>query len=318
MLLEAVCLLILGLIVLVLSSEFLVKALTNIAICLDLNEFVIGFIIVAFATSIPELIIGINSAIDEIPSLSLGNVIGANIIDLTLVIGIVTVLKRGIRIETKTVKTDSFYMFIIALLPLILMLDGVLTRMDGIMLLVVFFLYLWRLFNQERRFKERLSSTNMKKLYPNIFIAIICIILLYTSAKFVVESSKTIAENYFGVPYMLIGLFMISFGTTLPELTFETRAIFMKHKYMALGDLIGSVITNSSFVLGITAIICPINADPIIFMTSAFFLVVVSFLFMTFVEAERHILWQEGIALILLYILFMIVELNLRFLNHGM
>jgi len=318
MLLEAVCLLILGLIVLVLSSEFLVKALTNIAICLDLNEFVIGFIIVAFATSIPELIIGINSAIDKIPSLSLGNVIGANIIDLTLVIGIVTVLKRGIRIETKTVKTDSFYMFIIALLPLILMLDGVLTRMDGIMLLAVFFLYLWRLFNQERRFKERLSSTNMKKLYPNIFIAIICIILLYTSAKFVVESSKTIAENYFGVPYMLIGLFMISFGTTLPELTFETRAIFMKHKYMALGDLIGSVITNSSFVLGITAIIYPINADPIIFMTSAFFLVVVSFLFMTFVEAERHILWQEGIALILLYILFMIVELNLRFLNHGM
>jgi len=313
MFLDNLGMLLIGFILLILSSEYLVKSLTRVGICLDMSEFVIGFIIVALATSIPELIIGINSAFEGVPSLSLGNVIGANIIDLTLVVGIVALLRRGIRIETKTVKTDSTYMFIIALLPLVLFLDGELSRYDGLILLGAFTLYIWRLFNQEHRFRDRLKGADKRELLPNLIYASICLMVLFFSANIIVDASRVIAEDYLNVPPILVGLFMISFGTTLPELTFETRAIFMKHQYMALGDLIGSVIANSSLVLGITSMIHPINADPLIFMTSAFFLVVVAFFFMTLVEVEKHILWQEGIALILLYVLFLIVELNLRF-----
>ncbi|OYT55208.1 MAG: hypothetical protein B6U72_00205 [Candidatus Altiarchaeales archaeon ex4484_2] len=317
MFLETLGFLLFGFVLLVISSEYLVKGLSKIAICLNMNEFTIGFMVVAMATSLPELIIGINSAFDGVPSLSLGNVIGANIIDLTLIVGIIAILRRGIKIETKTVKTDSVYMFLIALLPLALFLDGELSRYDGLILLGSFVMYLWRLFNQERRFRDRLLCENKRELYVGIFMAIVCVCLLYVSANIVVDASRIIAEKYLMVPPILVGLLMLSFGTTLPELTFETRAIFMKHQYMALGDLIGSVILNSSLVLGVTSIICPITADPMIFMTSAFFLVVVAFLFMTFVEAEGHILWQEGVALILLYVLFLIFELNLNFFENG-
>ncbi len=317
MLLENLGFLLFGCIILIISSEYLVKSLTKIAVCLNVNEFTIGFIIVALATSLPELIIGVTSAVDGIPSLSLGNVIGANIIDLTLIVGIIAILRRGIRIETKTVKTDSVYMFLIALLPLVLFLDGELTRYDGLILLGSFSMYLWRLFNQERRFRDRLLYEDKRELYVGLSMAILCFCLLYVSANIVVNAAMAIAENYLMVPPILIGLFMLSFGTTLPELTFETRAIFMKHQYIALGDLIGSVILNSSLVLGVVSMIHPISADPLIFMTSAFFLVVVAFLFMTFVEAEGHILWQEGVALILLYVLFLIFELNLRFFENG-
>jgi cation:H+ antiporter len=106
---------------------------------------------------------------------------------------------------------------------------------------------------------------------------------------------------------------MISFGTTLPELTFESKAILARHRYMALGDLIGSVVANSTLILGIVAVIHPITiTNFLIFLTSSFFMITVAFLFMTFIECEKHILWQEGIALILLYILFVIIELNIR------
>ncbi len=319
MLLDTLGLLILGFILLIISSQFLVKSLTRIAVCLDLNEFIIGFIIVALATSIPELIIGIDSALAGKPTLALGNVLGANIIDLTLVVGIIVLLKRGITIETKTVKTDSFWMLLIAILPLLLISDGELTPLpDGVLLIGAFCVYLWRLFSQEKRFRERLTHADKKELYPNLIIAVVFIVILFISADFVVDSSIEIADKYLGVPYMLVGLFLISFGTTLPELTFETRAIFMKHKYLALGDLIGSVVTNSSLVLGVTTMIHPIKlVDPLIFMTSGLFLIVVAALFTTLVEVERHILWQEGVILIMLYILFMIIELNLKFFQSG-
>jgi cation:H+ antiporter len=119
--------------------------------------------------------------------------------------------------------------------------------------------------------------------------------------------------EYLGVPPILIGLFLISIGTTMPELIFEMKAVVSNHQNMALGDLIGSVITNSTLVLGLTAIIFPIQAgDFLVYMTSTFFMLTVAFLFMTFIEAERHILWQEGVGLILLYVLFVIVELSMH------
>ena len=114
------------------------------------------------------------------------------------------------------------------------------------------------------------------------------------------------------IPSILIGLFMVSIGTTLPELTFEVKAVLAKHRYMALGDLLGSVVANSTLVLGVTALIHPITADFLLFITSASFMVVVAFLFMTFVESEKKITLQEGIALIMLYVLFIIVMFNMR------
>jgi len=114
------------------------------------------------------------------------------------------------------------------------------------------------------------------------------------------------------VPSILIGLFMISIGTTLPELTFESRAVLSKHRYMALGDLIGSVVVNSTLVLGVTSIIQPIVADFLLFLSSASFMIVISFLFMTFVESEKKITIQEGLALILLYTLFIVVIFNMH------
>jgi cation:H+ antiporter len=304
-------------IVLVKSASTLVGALSKIASYLRITEFVIGFMIMAFATSIPELSIGVSSAMgstveEPLTNFALGNVIGANIIDLTLVIGIAAILRRNIKVETKAVRTDTIYMFLIAAVPVILMMDREISRIDGIILLLVFIIYVFRLLTQKNRFREKIKTAVPKKeFHKNLVYFIISIILLFISAHFLIKYAKLMAYDL-SISPCIIALFGISLGTTLPELTFETKAVLSEHQYMALGDLIGSVIANSTLILGLTAVIFPIHCDDItLYLISAFFMLVVAFLFMTFIEAERHIIWQEGMALIFLYILFMIVMLSI-------
>ncbi len=296
-------------IVLIISGSLLVKTLTKIASFLRLSEFVVGFIIMAFATSIPELFVGITSALAKNPALALGNVIGANIINLTLVIGIAVLLGRGIKIESKKTKTDSLYMVFITALPMVLMVIGnSLSRIDGIILLAAFALYARRILKQRKLFKKEVED-GIKR--PEIIITTILFIfslaLLFLSARFVVEYSTLLSVDL-ALPPIIVGLFIISLGTTLPELTFGSRAVLAGHSEMALGNSIGSVIVNSTLVLGITAIIFPITANILLFYVSAIFMVVIAFLFATFVESGDKLYIKEGISLILLYVFFVIIE----------
>jgi len=300
-------------IVLVTSGTLLVKTLTKIAAFLKLSEFVVGFIIMAFATSLPELFVGITSALAKNPALSLGNIIGANIIDLTLVVGIVILIGRGIKIESRKTKTDALYMVFIAALPMVLMLIGSsLSRLDGVILLIAFALYARRILKQRKLFKKEVED-GIKR--PEIIITTVLFIfslaLLFLSARFVVEYATLLSVDL-ALPPIIVGLFIISIGTTLPELTFGIRAVLAGHSQMALGDLIGAVVVNSTFVLGIVSIICPITANMLLFSVSAIFMVVVAFLFATFVESGNKLYIKEGISLIMLYIFFVIIEFYIK------
>src|SRR3989339_1036259 len=152
-------------IVLVVSGGYLVKLLIKIADYLRLSEFVVAFIIMAFSTSIPELFVGINSAINGNPALSLGNVIGSNIADLTLVIGIVALLGNGIKPQNPLIKKDSLFMFLIALVPIALMIfDQTLSRIDGIILTSIFIIYMWYLIKERKELKEQFIENNRKHI----------------------------------------------------------------------------------------------------------------------------------------------------------
>lgn len=322
MLIEALAYFIVSCIVLIVSAEFLIKSLTKIALYFKMSDFVVGFMIVALATSIPELFIGITSALDGAPDISIGNVIGSNIIDLTLIVGILTLLRRGIRIETKAVRTDALYMFVISTLPLALVIvDGKMDRFDGFILLSVFFLYLVKVFVQRSRFHEETiiePVPHRSEITKCILIAGFSMLFLLSSANFLVKSSIELAVDLMA-PRILIGLFLVSIGTTLPELIFGSGAVIMRHKYMAFGDIIGSVVANNTMVLGVVALLStyPLEPNTLLYLTSTFFMVVVAFLFATFVDVEKHILWQEGVALIMLYILFVMVVLNIQVLQNN-
>ena len=296
--------------VLVIAGTILVKSLIKIAGFLQLSEYLIAFVIMAFATSIPELFVGITSALAKNTALTLGNVIGSNIADVALVGGIMILIARGIKIKNIKIKKDALFVSLLATLPVILFIFGnSLSRLDGGILLLAFGSYSFYLIKRRKRFKRKVKE-QMKKseiiLWSILFI--IAIALLYFSAESVVGLATLISFDL-ALPPIMIGLFFIAIGTSLPELAFEVRAALMQHPDLALGDLLGSIVANSTLVLGVTAMIWPITANMTLFFISAIFMILIIYLFATFIASGNKLYIMEGIALLLLYIFFIIIQL---------
>jgi len=296
---------------LTLSGNFLLRSLEKIAKSYELREFVIGFIVIAFATSIPELFVGIISSLEKIPSLSLGNIIGANIVNLTLVIGMVSLLGKTVKVESEIEKRDIVYTSMIAILPLVLFLDGELSRFDGIVLLFMFFLYMLRLFFQRKRFKKVLNGVVRKEIPIETVIFIISLIALLISSRFIVQFASDIALEL-ALPPILIGLVVVSIGTTLPEITFEIYSVLKEYSGMAMGNLLGSVVANSTLILGIASVIYPIRAYFPSFLGGALFLMLSLLVFGIFAKTGKEITRKEGMIFLILYILFLIFSIFTR------
>jgi len=304
--------------VLVVSGSYLVKLIIRIASYLKLSEFTVAFIIMAFFTSIPELFVGISSAPELFvgissalrgnPALSLANVIGSNIVDVTLIIGIAALLGRGIKIKNQFIKKDSLLMFLIALVPLALLIaDQTLSRIDGVILVAIFVMYMGYLIKERRKLKKPVVADNQKNIAIPISLFIVCLSILFLSANFVVEYALQLSLELL-LPPLVIGLFLVAIGTSLPELIFETRAVLAKKGDLAVGDAMGSIVCNSTLVLGMTAIISPITASLFTFLTSAIAMVIVTFLFMMLVRSKKGLSVMGSVLLILLYILFILFE----------
>lgn len=299
--------------VLVISGIFLVRSLTKISRFLGISEFSAAFIIMAFATSIPELFIGISSALSGNPSLSLGNVIGANILDLTLITGIIVLFAKKIKFKREKIGEELNIMLIsIILLIFLFGIGKELSRIDGVILLGVFFIHVYRIFKKKKgqnKNKIKGGEKGSKSLWLAIFL--MALVGLFISSSFVVSTASALALD-FNFPSIVVGLFLLSFATTLPELVFGITASKLNHKSMAIGDQIGTVVANSTLILGVVAIIKPITAEFIPFIISGIFMFIAAFIFATFIKTGKKLESSEGISLILIYVLFIIIQLFIR------
>ena len=314
MVLETIGLFLLACVLLVIAGTLLVKSLIKLAAFLRLNEFIAAFILMAFCTSLPELFVGISSALAGKPAFSLGNVIGSNIIDLTLVAGIAVVLARGIRVESPVLRKEVYGMVLLATLPMVLMFIGQeLSRFDALILLGAYAIYFYKMLTAgHARYQAPLKDHISPWAGLGAFLFFVaCGVGLFYSAKMVVEYGTELAVEL-ALPPIIVGLFFVALGTSLPELTFSARAALTKHGGLALGDLVGAVVVNSTIVLAVTAFIQPIVNSFFIFLTSAMFMIAITFLFATFIASGTKLSWREGISLIIFYVLFLIIELNLE------
>lgn len=297
---------------LIFSGGMLVRSLAKLAGFLKISEYVIAFILMAASTSIPELFVGISSALAGNPALALGNVIGSNIADLALVAGIVILLGRGIKVQHKRISKDAYWMVALAMLPIALMTVGqALSRLDGAILLGALAFYVIMLLRNDKYKTEFKEKTSRWGVLGYFLLFLISLPVLFFSSKYVVESGLALSFDL-SLPAIFVGLFFLAIGTSLPELVFQSRAVLKGSKEMAMGDLIGSVIANSTLVLGVTAIIMPITANIFLFMTSSFFMILLCFMFAVFLERGDGLSWKEGLILLFMYILFLMVELNLQ------
>ncbi|MBL7170326.1 MAG: sodium:calcium antiporter [Candidatus Aenigmarchaeota archaeon] len=299
--------------VLIVSGSFLIKSLSKIASFLKISEFVAAFILMAFATSVPELFVGISAALIKNPALILGTVIGSNIAVLTLIIGIAIIIGRGINIDSPNIKKDAMFMFFIALLPVVLMLiNQSLSRIDGAILVSVFLFHLYRMYKKTKIFsKEMKGNIKRKEIVIAVFLFIASLVLLFYSAEFVVKYATLLSVDL-ALPSIIIGLFLVAIGTSLPELVFQSKAVLEGHSDMAMGDVIGAVVVNSTLVLGVSALIYPITAHFLLFLVSAVFMIVIAFLFATIMGITNRLSLNVGISFLLFYIFFVMVEFYIK------
>lgn len=296
------------------ASKFLVSAIMEVAKFLGWKEFVVAFFIMSFATSIPNFSIGIISALNNMPEISFGDIVGGNIVDLSLVLGLIALLsKSDLCTPSRIVQSSSIFTIAIALLPLILIQDKVLSRADGFILFVIFLFYIYWLFNKKERFKKIYDGVSkipsLKVIFKNIILIFISIPLLMIAAEGIIRSSIYIA-GYLNLPISLISILVIGLGNCLPEIFFTIQSARKNCDWLIFGNLMGSIVITSTLVLGVVSFINPIRIkDFSPFLIARFFLIVSAIFFFLFIRTDRKITKIEGLFLIGIYIVFVLVEI---------
>lgn len=299
------------------SGGLLVKGLTRIARFLKWKEFVVAFFVMAFAGSIPNLFIGLNSAFHKIPELSFGDVVGGNVVDLTLAVALVVLItKASIPAKSQLIQSSSIFTIVVALLPIVLILDGTLGRGDGILLISAFIFYLFWLFSKKERFskvyeeeEEKDTIIEFKLFVKSLATVAFALILLLGAAKGIVSSASFFAQNW-NLSLPLIGILIVGVGNALPEIHFALISAKKGKTGMILGNLMGSIMVPATLVLGIVALICPIevtNFSP--YAIARFFLIISALFFFFAVRSDRKITKKEAIFLLGIYIVFVFCEL---------
>lgn len=297
--------------VLIKSAQVLVHSLGKIADFFKISEFSAGFALMAVATSLPELFVCVIAAFQNVPSLALGNIFGSNIADLTLVIGIVVLVSGGFWLKKEIAERDAVYMLFFAAAPIFLLLDGSLSRGDAVVLLLFYGMYLSMILRRKAT-RDHTAKVTREELWRSLFYFAVAIIFLLASSQGIVFSARGLATS-FRIPLSLIGLFAVALGTSLPELAFELKAV-KNHGGMVIGDLMGSVVTNSTLVLALTSLVRPISVKNLsVYLSSVVFLGVILILFSIFVRTDRELDTGEGLVLLFLYIIFLIIEFGIGF-----
>ncbi len=306
-------LLLAGFIILILGGNWLLKAAVGLSLRMNIPKIVIGMTVVSFATSMPELIVSLNSALDGHTDLALGNVIGSNIANLGLVLGIVTIIST-ISVEKSFYKIDWPVMMLTSIVfYLFIAFDGVLQRYEGailFILLIVFLVYLLK-FQKRAVVDEMPDDDEELPLYTILIYLVIGGIGLWAGSELLIEGAVNLA-NQFGVSERIIGVTILSVGTSVPELAASLIAVVKKEKAISLGNLIGSNVFNILAVLGITSMITPLTVEDSGLLTNDIIWMLVFALLvlpLVFTPARMKLTWKEGLILLGGYVIFVTLTL---------
>ena len=278
---------------------------------LSIPKIIIGMTIVSFATSAPELIVSLNATMMGYSDFALGNVLGSNIANLGLVLGIVIII-YPITIKRRFYYTDfPLLIFSTAVFYLFIASNSEISRTEGIIMLVLILLILFYLFYYQKPDTSSLDndlSLGRQKVSTSFFLLVISAAILWLGAETLIKSSISVA-NKFNVSERIISITMVAIGTSIPELAASVAASLKKHNDLAIGNLIGSNIFNLLVVIGITSVVNPITGiDFDIISKDMIWVVVFSFILLPLVYFHKRnkLNRMKGIILLAMYVAFII------------
>jgi len=307
--------------VLIKAADMIIVATRRLSRETHTNTFVLSAVILALGTSFPELFVGLTAALEGAPNVSLGDITGSNIANIALVGGLASFAVGKVAVRGDYLKREVFIAFIAASLPLIFLLDGSLSRVDGLILVVVYLAYASSFFKerfiqigkeqQEESFIYRFFrqfnhlAARKKREMGRLFTGIA---LMLFSADVIVKCAMFLA-SLAHVPEFVVGVVIIAIGTSLPELAFSFRSLEDHEPQMFFGNLLGSTISNSTLIIGIVSIISPIHliAPSKFFLAAAVFLIVF-ISFWIFIRTKHRFDRWEAFILLMMYLIFVVVE----------
>lgn len=301
---------IVGLVLLIKGGDLLLDAAVALSLKINIPKIVIGMTVVSFATSAPELIVSLKSALKGYPDLALGNVVGSNIANLAFVLGVILIISP-IRVTKSFYKIDWPIMMIATLLFYsFLQADGYLSQVEGgilFVLLLIFLIYLL-FFQKKAVIEEKVEIDEKEMLLTQLtFTFFAGGFFLWLGSEVLVNSAVSLATSL-GVSERIISISVVSIGTSIPELSASIIAIINKEKAISIGNLIGSNIFNILAVMGITAMIHPISVmDRAILDIDFFWMIGVSLLIfpLVFIPKKMRLGRFEGFCLLIIYGLFL-------------
>jgi cation:H+ antiporter len=297
-----------GFTILILGGNWLLKSAVSLSLRLKIPKIVIGMTVVSFATSMPELIVSLKSAINGHADLALGNVIGSNIANLGFVLAIV-VMVSTIKVEKSFYLTDWPVMMLSSvMLYFFLAFDGVIQRWEGLVLfltLIAILIYLFK-FQKVAVIDEMPEDDVEYPLGKSLLYLLIGGVGLWAGSELLIEGAINLATD-FGVSQRVIGVTIVSVGTSIPELAASLVAIARNEKAISLGNLLGSNMFNILAVLGITSMVIPIEANDqgLIDFDLVWMLVISLSIFpLVFTPGKMRLSWGEGLILLGSYVIF--------------
>ncbi|MFT5903878.1 MAG: cation:H+ antiporter [Flammeovirgaceae bacterium] len=298
-----------GLLLLVLGGDYLVKGASGIALKMDIPPMLVGMTVVALGTSSPELVVSLKAALDGKPDISVGNVVGSNIANVALILGITTII-FPMAIQKRALKVDWLVMMVASLLFYLFALDGGFSRFEGGLFVSLLGIFIGVSFYQAEKNKtDVLNESDVLKPETGrkwgvlvLFVALGTVGLLL-GAQWFLLGAESIARN-FGVSDRVIAITLVAFGTSVPELAASIVAAFKKETDISLGNIVGSNLFNLFAIIGITSIVTPIRVAPEILSNDIFWMLGTSFAILPLALLKMRLGRIDGIIFLSIYVLF--------------
>ncbi len=300
--------------VLVRSALFAVESITKFSKIVGISELAVGFFIVALSTSMPEITVAIFSVQSDNVGITLGDIFGSNVTNIALITALFMLLSPIKLIKKKTILSLSPLLIICSIIPLLLLLVNEGSWLVGVMLLVLFGVFAYRMIhsNQKEYVEPKVSGSALKQF---LFFAV-GMILVIVSAKIIVDSVSSIAYQT-GIRQSVLGATIVALGTSLPELTVDIVAVRRRHLDLALGDIIGSSITNIALILGIVLVFSQLTINFGVLSTLMAFVVITHITMFLFLRSGKIAKWQS-VFLFAIYAAFLITIYEIQITIGGL
>jgi cation:H+ antiporter len=308
-----VILLVAFLAILVRSAAFAIEHLVKITRITGISELSAGFVLLAVSTSVPEIGVAAFSMHSDNVGITLGDLFGSNVTNIALITAIFLLLSPIRHIEKLTIRRFTPILLSASLIPLLLLLIQEGSRFIGIALLGVFAYFVYYTFKM--RYKEPDQPKESGSIYKPLIFFLIGISIVIVSAKVIVDSASSIAEST-GVRESVIGATVVAIGTSLPELTVDIVAVRKKHLDLAIGDIIGSCLTNITLVLGIVLVLSEVAINFGILSTLIAFAIVTPAVLFMFLRNGNVRKWQSFV-LLAIYAVFLFVIYEVQIIIGG-